>query len=56
MKRQPVDDPQKCPRCNEPNVHPRNTTADGLRFRRCPECYHSWFTQVTPAPSDGEAT
>lgn len=45
-----------CPVCKEPNVHPQHTSPDGIRFRRCPECLHSWFMKITPATSDGETT
>lgn len=50
-----IDDPQTCPNCQEPNVHPRNTTADGLRFRRCPECSWSWFTRLHKADEPHDA-
>lgn len=43
MAKKPADE-NTCPTCKEPNVHPRNTTADGMVFRRCPECSWSWFT------------
>jgi formate dehydrogenase maturation protein FdhE len=51
-----TDDANTCPTCKQPDVHPRNTTADGLRFRRCPACAQSWFTKVAPSATEGEAT
>lgn len=49
MPKQPIADPSLCPACKEPDVPVRNQTVDGLRFRRCPQCMHSWFTRVTKA-------